>query len=199
MKQFLLFAWLLFSQQISAQEVRKIHEIGVEFTANDQYGLTYRFGNEKALWRVRASTCYGLDNQFNGTTLKYSNSYDQLHIGFGREYRKSVADHTTLRWGMDLTCSAWNVVNKTNYFYFEPTEKVYVRSFGYQPGLNLIAGLSYRVNRLVLGLEILPSVSYQWNFFKAHRNDLPEQNEGYHLLLYRLDGSSALISAVYQF
>lgn len=199
MKQLFVFALLLLPLLSPAQEVKKRHEVGVEFTNKDAYGLTYRFGNEQALWRVRATTCKGQENHYNGTVLNYSYSYDELKCGFGREYRTSIANHLAIRCGLDVTFSTWDQGYITNYFFYEPTSKIHVRSHGYEPGLNLIAGMSYQVNRLVLGMEILPSIAYMWNYFNSHQNDISQPSEGYHKLTYGLNTSTVLISAVYQF
>ncbi|MCU0417513.1 MAG: hypothetical protein MUE33_10060 [Cytophagaceae bacterium] len=102
MKKVLIILSLLLPSLLMAQEKIKQKEIGLVFSSLDRFGLTYRVGNQKTLWRF--STLALLGDQLNkekDSLYQNVENYGVL-LGFGKEYRKALVEKVELRYGMGL-------------------------------------------------------------------------------------------------
>ena len=104
-KSLMILLCLSMSYILMAQETVKQKEIGLVFSNLDNFGLTFKSGTDKSLWRFNTLFISGnnLDNTADSLVNKQSN------IGFGvkigKEYRKDLVNNLELRFGADLSFS----------------------------------------------------------------------------------------------
>ena len=75
---------------IMAQETNKQREIGLVFNNPDNFGLTFKTGSDKSLWRFNTLSISG--NSSNLLTDSSDIKQNNMGIGitFGKEFRKNV-------------------------------------------------------------------------------------------------------------
>ena len=74
---------------------KKRHEVGITLSDLNSFGLTYRLGKDKALWRF--NTVFGEFQKLS------SDSYSYLYGGsIGREWRKNLTENLLFRYGSDI-------------------------------------------------------------------------------------------------
>jgi len=185
-----------------AQETVKQKEIGLAFSNLNNFGLTFKTGTDKSLWRFNTLFISGNNTETTSDSLVDKLSSDGFGIKIGKEYRKVLVDNLELRFGADLSFS----YNQTKNNYEDKTINNYdwkMERTTYQPGINLVFGLNYVFNdNLVLGAEILPYFSYITGTEISNRyynsSDV-ERKSDISGFSYGLSNSSALLSLAYRF
>ena len=181
-----------------AQEKTPQKEVGAVFNNLDNFGLTFRFGNNQALWRINALTITGSES--GNIPSNGDSDIDTRQVGFGiglaREWRKPIADKLELRYGTGAFFSySYSKLTET-----DPNNPDFKRgneNTNYRPGINLIAGVNYWFNdRLALGAEFLPQVSYNRskliNEFSGQDDDISESES----INYGFNTNSAALSLI---
>lgn len=168
----------------------KVQEAGLAFSNFENFGLTYKIGNQKSLWRFY--TLYFSGDNLKGETGDRIVKLNDYGIGFkiGKEFRKVIVSNLQLRYGFDI------LFDYSHYKFIEnnddPNASDDTRiSNTYSPGIDFVIGLNYVIkDKLVLGVELLPYFSYNINFVRNNKTT------GYS---YGLSNSSALLSVSYRF
>lgn len=162
MKNFTLSVLLLFATlNISfAQEKKKRQEVGINFTSLNNFGITYKTGTAKNLWR------------FNILALNFNNNKGEIinqqqfigehysvgaGISVGKEFRKIITKNLEFRYGFDVAFNyGWyKNINKDNNNYFENERTTY------SPSLVGVIGANYIFSEnLAFGVELLPNFNY---------------------------------------
>ncbi len=102
-KLFLILFAASISLSISAQEKTKQKEIGISFKSLNNFGMTYKIGNEKSLWRFNTLLMSGSNiNEFSDSVETQRNRIG-FDIMLGKEYRKSIGENLELRYGADIS------------------------------------------------------------------------------------------------
>jgi len=164
---FLLGSAMLLVITSYAQEKEKIHEAGIVFQDVNSYGLTYRFGSEKSLWRLSAINLSS--SETDGSPSLSNNRIDKTKsfsggIKFGHEWRNRIAENFYFRSGVEVGGSYGSIKQEGDLFtdlngFLAPGERT-VENWG--ASLEVIMGFNYVVKeRLVLGIEILPGIEYE--------------------------------------
>lgn len=187
---------------LMAQEKVKQKEIGLVFSSLDNFGLTFKIGTEKSLWRFNALFIDGhkRDNVSDSLSEKYNST--GFGIRLGREYRKVIVQNLELRYGADISFNYGHGINDVDYNYVHYND-YYLEQTTYTPGINLVVGLNYVIKeKLVLGAELLPYFSYTTgtsiekgrysNFDEEVKSDISVFN-------YGISNTSALLSIAYRF
>ena len=196
-----MFLGIFMSLYSVAQETQKQKEVGIAFRNLDNFGLTFRSGTNKSLWRF--STLLVSGGNFEETTDSVENKQSSrgFGIGFGREYRESISDKIELRFGADLMFS-YNY-SKVD---FDNNSSVgrerFTERTTYQPGVNLVFGLNYLLNNLVFGAELLPNFGYITGTSverDSRSDDGMERKTDISGFNYGLSNTSALLSLAYRF
>jgi hypothetical protein len=180
----------------------KVQEVGVAFSNFDNFGLTYKIGNQKSLWRFYALYFSG-DNSKEDRSTQYTKYNDYgFGIKIGKEFRKNIVSNLEFRYGFDLLF---------NYTYSKELDtnddpdmgETTIKSTRYLPGIDFVIGLNYVIkDKLVLGIEVLPYFSYRTgkNYFISTASNIPEERttkiSGFS---YGLSNSSALLTVAYRF
>lgn len=185
-----------------AQEPEKQKEIGLVFSSFNNFGITYKTGTAKSLWRFSTLSISGDNmNQTQDSTIRKQNNFG-FGIRAGKEYRKEIAKNLELRYGADLAFSFSQ--SKSNY------DELSVRDHNgedkesfYSPGFNLVLGLNYELNEnLVFGVEILPYFAYSSTTSTSENNydNYPlELKTEISRFRYGLSNNSVLLTLAYRF
>ena len=180
----------------------KQKEIGVVFRNFDNFGLTYRTGTEKSLWRFNTLFIRGGSNEYLNDAFETITNSMGFRLGVGKEWRKEIVENFELRYGADLAFNYSHLnterddpsANNSYYSYNERTS--------YGPRVRFVFGFNYVIqDKLVLGAEVLPGVSY-YTGQRVQESSNPDVNafksdiSGFS---YGLSNSSVLLSALYRF
>lgn len=187
---------------LMAQETVKQKEIGLVFSNLDNFGFTFKTGNEKSLWRF--NTLFLSGNNVDQTTD--SSISKQTNMGFGikigKEYRKKIVGNLEFRYGIDLSFSYSQSKIEYNDKTVFDNDRLNKR-ITYQPGINLVLGFNYLINKnIVLGAELLPGFAYttgtsvEKNYYNNNDDEIKTDISGFN---YGLSNTSVLLSLVYRF
>lgn len=196
MKRVILMAFgLCLALQMNAQETPKKQEVGIVFSDLNNFGLTYRVGNAQALWRFNTLLINGRVNNSYGDSTDIINTRFGTSLSVGREYRKPITEKLTFRYGLDL----FTALNTQHQKVDDKTvndQDQNNRSTAFRPGINAVIGVNYALgDGLLLGVEILPFVSYDININESINSFQTSAGA----LNYGLTNTSTQLSLVYQF
>ncbi len=198
-KSLLILLGLSMSYYLMAQETVKQKEIGLVFSNLDNFGLTFKTGTDKSLWRFNALFISG--SNMGSTFDSVVNTQSNLGFGFkmGKEYRKVLANNLELRYGADLSFSYGHSKSERDDTKVNDFDRLDVNT-SYSPGINLVFGFNYKLSdNFVLGAELLPSFSYYRNATTYYTNNVEEHKTEYSGFNYGLSNTSVLLSLAYRF
>ncbi|MCX6234995.1 MAG: hypothetical protein NT175_09800 [Bacteroidetes bacterium] len=198
---FILIA-LSMSFIVMAQEKPKQKEVGLAFSSLNNFGLTFRTGTNKSLWRFNTLLILGSNRTQNEDSSELITNSIGFDTRIGKEYRKNIAENLELRYGADLSFS----FDYSKYDHNDKSadnEDRLSESTTYRPGINALFGLNYVINnKFVIGAELLPGFSYligkttQKNISNNESQEVKTDNSGFN---YGLSNTSALLSITYRF
>lgn len=185
---------ILFAIGLNAQEKRK--EVSVNFTSLNEFGLSYKSGTAKSLWRYHLLNIYaGINDSENESNTNENTNYG-IGITLGKEFRKPVTDHLEFRYGFDIGANyaSYKNISKTN----NPIE--FENKFTYfVPRINGVIGVNYIFNKnIAFGIELLPGISYATTTGKNINNDIESKTET-SSFNFNLSNNNARISLAYRF
>jgi hypothetical protein len=198
-KILILFICISTISLTNAQEIVKQKEVGIIFNNFDSFGLTFRTGDSKSLWRFTALNISG-QNSINNmdSALNKQKSYG-VGIKLGKEFRKSISENLDFRIGADVSFSFsqsiydridQTISNGSNY------KDVLTR---YSPGVNLVIGFNYKINKdLIFGAEVLPGFIYTTGTETGNING-KEVNTKIENSNFGLSTNSVSLSLLYKF
>ena len=185
---------------LMAQETNKQKEIGLVFNNLDNFGLTFKIGSDKSLWRF--NTLFVNGNNMDQTQDSSVSKNNNMEFGFklGKEYRKPIVKNLELRYGADLSFKYSYSKSDYNDKTVDNDDRLNKR-ITYEPGINLVLGLNYVVNdHFVIGAELLPNFSYvtgtSKNYYNNNGNETKTDISGF---LYDLSNSWVKLSLSYRF
>ena len=186
-----LFAFTI-AITIMAQEKPKIKEIGIVFSNLDNFGLSFKIGKEKALWRINTMLIDGGNVEETMDSVVSKASSIGFMFGVGREYRKTIAKNLELRYGADLSFTYQNINANEN-------TRLSTRTF-YEPRFNLVFGFNYVIKeQLIIGAEILPYFSYTFGSMVEEFSDDDKRETDISRIDYGLSNTSIMVSVGYRF
>lgn len=153
---------LIMSANTFAQETSKTKEVGIVFSNFDYFGITYRTGTNKSLWRFQSLYLNNNNSNFLSDSLDQKSKTNGFNISIGKEFRSQLTDKINFRYGVDISFGYSQ--NSQTYDDKTITNRDDVRSSKiYSPGLQFVLGLNYLVNEKVLiGAELLPGITYNF-------------------------------------
>ena len=151
---------------IMAQDTNRVKEVGVVFSDLNDFGITFKFGSNRGVWRINTLLISGdkyKSNISNGTDEYTINEESQgYRLSLGREYRLKIVDKFQFRVGFDASYAYDHRKEDEKYDYLSYQDNSY-ESIHHSVGINLVLGFNYAYNnKLVIGAEILPGYSYNW-------------------------------------
>lgn len=181
---------------VVAQEKPKIKEVGIVFSNLDNFGLSFKIGKEKALWRINTLLIDGGNLEETMDSVVSKTSSIGFMFGVGREYRKTIAKNLELRYGADLSFRF--LKNKLDFNDNENT-RLSTRTY-YEPRFNLVFGFNYVIKeQLIIGAEILPYFSYTFGSFVDEFSDNDNRETDISRIDYGLSNTSIMLSVGYRF
>jgi hypothetical protein len=201
-KSLLLLVVAFMSFFATAQETVKQKEVGVVFSNLDRFGLTFKIGNEKSLWRFNSLVLSGSDRDYIDVNFDDEHRNAGFGVSVGREYRKKAAENFEFRYGADLSFnysySKLTSTDKNN----QNAEQLSEQTI-YTPGINLVLGINYLINdNIILGAEVLPFFTYNTGN-SIYQDTYPiigeEMKTDISGFSYGLSSSSVLLSLTYRF
>jgi len=141
---------------INAQS--KFQDIGLNYSGSNLFGVRYKVGNEKTLFRLTIINLGGTNDKQTGTyvTYKLINQGFATYIGF--EKSKFVTDNIKFYYGADLLSSYDKFSNKNITTNSNSVEK------SLKAGLGCVLGFAYNFsNNVSLSTEIIPSIWYSYS------------------------------------
>jgi len=186
---------------VKSQETGKLREIGLLFSNLDNFGLTFRTGNQNFPWRFNTLYFNGGMSDETGDSLSTGRSSYGASIRAGKEFRTTLSGNLALRLGADLSFA----FNRSKTEYDDQSVMNYdrmSRETTYSPGFNLVFGVNYAIGRnLVVGAEVLPGVVYSagTRVQKNYGGTWQEVTTDLSGFTFGLSNTSAMVSLVYRF
>lgn len=181
-------------------EPTKQKEVGLIFSSLNSFGLSFKTGTKKSMWRFQSLLLSGNNskNELQDSLVRKTNNIG-VNFLFGKEFRKPIADNLEFRFGGDLSVGynhSKNVQNDISQADRDATNK----QSNYSAGFNLLIGLNFVINnKLVIGAELLPFFQYSRGT-AISKNTIDEEakrvNSGFS---YGISNRSALLTLAYRF
>lgn len=201
-KSLFILTALSMSFFLMAQGQSKQKEIGLVFNNLNNFGLTFRTGTEKALWRFNTLYLSGNNMTQTADSSETKNISNGFGIKLGREWRKTIIGNLEFRVGADLSFNFSKSKNDIDDKTVNNSDLVR-ESTTYQPGINLVLGFNYVIhNNFVIGAEVMPYFSYITGtsvdkyYYSNNGNEIKSKISGFS---YGLSNSSVLVSLIYRF
>lgn len=138
----------------------KSTEIGITTPGLLSFGLTFRVGNERAVWRFNNLRLNGLNNTQKLDSMTIKRPEQSCQLALGREWRKPIKDRAALRAGVDLGYALLRQVYDLDDISHLNNDYLQITTT-HTPSVNLVAGFHVRIgNRFLLGAEVLPVFNY---------------------------------------
>jgi hypothetical protein len=201
-KSLLILLCLSMSYSLMAQETVKQKEIGLVFSNLDNFGLTYKTGTDKSLWRFNTIFISGNNMDENSDSLVNKQSNMGFGVKIGKEYRKNIVDNLEMRFGADLSFRYSQYKSDYDDKTVDDYDRLNERTT-YQPGINLVFGFNYLLGEnILIGAELLPSFTYttgesvEKRYYSNDGEEIKSDISGFN---YGLSNTSVLLSLAYRF
>lgn len=139
--------------------LRKHHELGITFSSLNSFGLKYKYGSEKNLFRLSVlSLNLSSNNKKTGTDDNQKTSGYGAGISLGWEHHFILTRAFQLYFGIEAGAS-YSYSMDTYYHVVEFSQT----TWSINPSLSVIFGAGYTLNkRFVFSAEIAPGVIYSY-------------------------------------
>ena len=189
---------------VIAQEKVKQKELGLVFSNLDNFGIMYKFGHQKSMWRLKSVYGNSLSQEQKSDSDKASTNHFSGGLSFGKQFTVVLDKQFDFIYGADLSFGYSRSVNEREYSHEETEGYNKNETYEYRPGLNLLLGFNYVINeRIVLGAELLPGAYYSYGKSSASskKDDGSEEivESDNTKFIVGISSSSALLSVAYRF
>lgn len=199
MKRLFLFSLtLLLPLFLFAQESKSQKEVGILFSDIYSFGLSYKSGTSKALWRFQSLYLGASNSKHMPIHFGEQENYFGFQFSFGREWRKLITPKLELRYGADLLFSidqaTYEILNTSS-----PSGIIIKKDNNYAPGVDLVFGFNYIINKnLSVGAEVNPFVSFMTgkSTFNNGTTEVITDKTGVN---YGMSNQSVLLNLAYRF
>lgn len=199
MKKFsLLMCCVILPLFVNAQEIKKQKEVGLVFSNLNNFGLAFKTGTNKSMWRFSTVMLSGDKSNDAYDSTKFYRKNVGLNMRFGKEFRKPIGEKLELVIGGDIivgfSYSNYDRDDISTYNYDYSSERIL-----YKEGIDFVLGLNYIINKhLLIGAELLPTVSYYFGeeTTKEYENSIKNDLSGFQ---FGLSNSSATLNLAYRF
>lgn len=151
------------------------HEIGLNFSSLNSFGLNYKTGKSNTLFRISLlSLNLGLNNTWGRKQDSLDYKVTGYGIGFnlGFERRIPLVKSLYFVWGLDAGCSYNYSKRKFEGFSSEQEGS----NWNVSPAISLILGAGYIVKEiLVVSAEIRPSLMYTYGISKEEAKETTKE------------------------
>lgn len=186
------------SFSVMSQKSKKINEIGLTFTDTYDFGLTYKFGIEKSLWRFNFLDIIGTSTELSYEN--YTNDYDLngFSMSIGKEFRKNIVNNMEFCYGADLSFTYLYQKVVSSSFLLGVSGNIADYNI-FRPGMNLVLGLNYILKqKIVIGASFLPTINYSIGK-NTNTIDGEESVRNIYEFNYGLSNSTVQFTVAYRF
>lgn len=145
----------ILSGSLYSQEKTTSKEVGLYFSSLDAFGIRYRFGNEKHMFRLTAlslSASSRTNNNGSGITNEHSDA--GIGLNFGIELPVTITDKLNFYYGGELSGSYSHSTSNVTY-----GDETITNS--YNAGIGIVLGFAYSIkSNIILSAEIVPGLQY---------------------------------------
>jgi hypothetical protein len=189
----IFIAFSSYAQDSSGTYKKKQKEVAIAFTNLDNFGLSYRFGNTKSMWRINSLLFDGGNFEEEFDSITRNSSSIAFGVQFGKEFRKEISKNFELRYGADVSFTyGYNKNDNSADGYYTETKR-------YMPGINLMLGFNYVMkNNIIIGIETMPSVNYSVREMTTESNGTKKYSD-ITTISYALSTNSFLLTIAYRF
>jgi hypothetical protein len=173
MKNRTLVFTMLFAAMTSglyAQQEKPLHyyQVGVNFSSLNSFGLDFKTGSEKTLFRLSLlSLNFENDSRWGRSqdSIDIKNQSYGFGVRLGFERHLPIVAHLNFIWGLGLGCDyRYQKQNQETRYYYNNRD---VSTWNLTPQIYAIAGVTYTVgDHLVIGAEITPAIRYTYGISK---------------------------------
>ena len=157
----LLFVCILSSTFLTAQNETlnsKKREVALTVKSLSQYGFGYKFGNQKALWRINAYQIIKRSQSTGNINKSTTDGYENYAINFGRAFIKPVSEKLEFRYGAGLSVD----YSFSSFKQKQLTDVDWKKVSLFSSGIFGIIALHYALNNTInIGAESTLGGSYQ--------------------------------------
>ena len=174
----ILFSLILLSYLSYSQDTAKIKEIGITTANLNDFGITYRQGNSKSVWRFNAITSnISFSNESNSDDPnEISRTGFSLGFQAGKEWRKVIKPKFELRFGADIGFR----YNTSDYERFNTDSLAIAYTANdkfYRPSINAVLGFNFVFSdNFLMGAEFQPSIYYTKSRSESYLANTQETN-----------------------
>ena len=199
-KLFFLIAAVSVSILSGARKPEKLNELGVTTLNLNDFGITYRIGNDKSVWRFNAVLINGSRSKNNDDNMERTSSACGTGFQVGKERRKKTGEKFELRYGLDLSFN-YNKSKHTGKDNQNQDNDYKYIVISYEPGINLVLGFNFVfAENFLVGAEFLPYIHYTGQINKDYDFRAGEYRiTNTRGLVYGLSSNSVRLSLVYRF
>lgn len=155
----LLVLTFILLNDLYSQEKTTSKEVGLYFSSLNSFGVRYKFGNEKRMFRLTALSLLIQDSKFenmNGDGANQDVTNAGAGLNFGMELPVKITDVFSFYYGPELRGS-YNHSKSVNNNYGSSA----FESDIYKAGIGFIIGFSHSFkSNIQLSAEIVPGISY---------------------------------------
>jgi hypothetical protein len=200
---FFIIGFIFLSNGLNAQKEKpfRLHQIGINFSSLNSFGIHYKTGSEKILLRISMLSLNLEQNANRGRADDSLEIKQQMYgAGFriGFEKRVQIIPKLDFIWGLEAGVNYTYQKQERddpNYYlnYFEQ------KDWRITTMADLILGISYTISdHLVLGAEITPGIQYSYGITKttSDTKTVEQTNTGFG---FNFSNSPASLSVAYRF
>lgn len=169
----MLFVFMSFGIFAQQEKSLRVHQVGINFSSLNSFGLHYKTGSEKTLLRI---SLLALNL---GSASRWGRAEDSIDIknqSYGAGFRIGFERHVPIVAKFDFI---WGLEVGTNFNYGKTTQhRIYSNDYeatewSVAPLINIILGATYTFSdHLVIGAEITPGFQYSYSKAKSTINDI---------------------------
>lgn len=135
-------------------------EVALTFKSLNDYGLSYKFGNKKALWRLNSFWVNNHSSIVENDDLLTENKSGAYSISFGRDWIKPLSEKLEFRYGAALSASYRFSKSERNDFDVTDEETT-SKSTIFTPGAIGVVGFHYALTNVInIGAESTLTAGY---------------------------------------
>lgn len=186
---------------LSAQEKVKQKEVGLVFRNFDNFGVLYKFGHQKSMWRAMAISGNMANRESKSEEFeRVTNAYN-FGFSFGKQFTTPLAENMDFIYGIDLKY-AYSYIHGDRQSEDYPELDLESVDKTHIPGMNLVLGFNYIIKgHMVIGAELLPGFSYSMSKMEeVYENETERNSESETSQIYvGISSSSAMLTLAYRF
>jgi len=138
----------------------KKREVALTINKLNEYGLSYKFGNEKALWRLNAFWANNRSSIFESDDRFTKSTRGAYSLSFGRDWIKPLSEKLEFRYGAALS-AGYNFSKSEQDDLEVIDEETISKNITFRPGVVGVLGFHYALNKFInIGAESTLSAGY---------------------------------------